>query len=83
MLTLDEFNEMSEKEQCEYVKEYCTFLMYRMEGVVIAIHLYFAGDFYIEIWHNMEMNEVEFVRTFKHSKCLDPYLKDINLKPSQ
>lgn len=79
MKSLYEFNALNEKEKLTFVKETGTFLMYRMEGVVVSLHLYHAGDFFVEIWLNMEDNEIEFIRTFKSTKCLQPYLDEISV----
>jgi hypothetical protein len=81
MKSLYEFNNLSESGKLAFVQDECIFLMYRMEGVVVALHLYYyqPGDFYVEVWHNMELNEIEFIRTFKSRKCLNPYYDEIDI----
>jgi hypothetical protein len=81
MKSLYEFNNLSENDKLAFVQDECVFLMYRMEGVVVALHLYYyqPNDFYVEVWHNMELNEIEFIRTFKSRKCLNPYCDDIDI----
>ncbi|MBC7920356.1 MAG: hypothetical protein H7Z75_04630 [Ferruginibacter sp.] len=81
MKSLYDFENLPEKGKLSFVQKECTFLMYRMEGLVVALHLYYhqPGDFYVEVWHNIEMNEVEFIRTFKSQKSLNPYCDDIDI----
>jgi len=82
MKSLYEFNNLTENDKLAFVQDECVFLMYRMEGVVVALHLYYyqPSDFYVEVWHNMELNEIEFIRTFKSRKCLNPYYDEIDIK---
>jgi hypothetical protein len=82
MKSLYDFNNLSEKEKLSFVRDDCTFLMYRLEGFVVALHLYYhqPGDFYVEVWHNIELNEIEFIRAFKNRRCLNPYFDEIDIK---
>ncbi|MES2733913.1 MAG: hypothetical protein V4714_19350 [Bacteroidota bacterium] len=81
MKSFCDFNKLSEKEQLTFVADECTYLMYRLEGYVVALHLFYhqQGDFYVEVWHNIEMNEIEFIRAFQNQRCLNPYFNEIDI----
>jgi hypothetical protein len=50
----------------------------RIEGEHRLI-LYQLDSFYIEIWYNMEDNEIQKVRSFENTEQLQPYLSQIDI----
>lgn len=84
MLTLYEFNLLPQQEKYTYVWDQCTFLAYRMETEIIRVNLYYPppyrDEFWIEVYYNSEINEVEKVISFKARRLLEPYLLCIDIK---
>ncbi len=75
-MTLDEFDALSADEQM---------VCWTMQGRYLAsryvsqyvVKLYAISTFYVEVWHNINTNQVEQLLSFSVSMALDVYLTDI------
>jgi hypothetical protein len=76
-MTIYEFLALDEIEQAEAVWA-GVMIADRIEGEHRLI-LYQLDSFYIEIWYNMEDNEIQKVRSFENTEQLQPYLSQIDI----
>ncbi|MDN5201088.1 hypothetical protein QQ008_06940 [Fulvivirgaceae bacterium BMA10] len=80
MLSLKEFNNLPKFEQCVYLWQKCSFITNRFLKDGYSINLYYAGNFYAEVWYNGNLNKVGSIKTFEKLSQLKPYLDKINIK---
>lgn len=74
-----EFNLLPRQQQVSHLYDNCVFLSQRKESERIFVSLYYAGDFYIELWVDTLTHELGRIRTFNTTLLLEPYLQSIQL----
>jgi len=74
-----QFNLLTFNDQAGYTWEHGTYLATRLEGVN-SINLYHVDKFFVEVWNNVGLIEIEKIRSFKSNMCLEPYLASFKLK---
>ncbi len=77
-MDLYQFNISSHDKRASLVWEHGTFICFRDEEDNQLV-LYDMGNFYAEVWYDLEMNVIKLVRGFKSLHCLEPYLESIKL----
>ncbi|RDC58695.1 hypothetical protein [Adhaeribacter pallidiroseus] len=77
-MTLYDFNRGSQEERLAWTWQHGAYLSYRFHlGHRIA--LYHLSEFFIEVYYQVQGNEVDYVRGFQSLELLAPYLAKIKL----
>lgn len=74
-----QFNQLLVNDQAGYTWEHGTYLATRAEGIY-SINLDRVDKFFVEVWYNPGLIEIEKIRSFKSNRCLEPFLDAIELK---
>jgi len=74
-----EFNLLPTNDQAAYTWENGTYLTAR-HWRELTINLYHVDKFFVEVWYNHKLNQVDKIRSFKSRNCLEPYLENIFLE---
>lgn len=77
-MTLDEFTLLDEAEQAGALIDHGIFIAERTYKN-FDIFLYQVGSFYVEIYHNLNFNMMQGMRSFEDSEALEPYLEAIDI----
>jgi hypothetical protein len=85
MLTFHQFRALSEAEKSDYVWQHACFLASYRADSIYCTGLFHSwgppgGDYFIEVWYNLQDDCVESWKTFRTHRLLDPYLDLINLE---
>jgi hypothetical protein len=75
MLTLNNFNALSDTEKAEAVWQ-GSFLTDREENG-LAVQLYAIDSFYVEVFYDPQANKILSFRSFNNKDLLTPYLAHI------
>ncbi|HEY5826230.1 MAG TPA: hypothetical protein VIT44_17790 [Cyclobacteriaceae bacterium] len=86
MISLDDFKYSSFEKKCDVVTTKSDYLMMRKLGNC-KIYLYYAGEFFIEVYYSPTYKKVLMINAFNDAAGLQPYaesisLEDLNLKSS-
>ena len=76
-MTIYQFNALSEMEQIETIWNVPA-VAERIENGY-KIFLFQIGSFYVELYHHLERDSTERLRTFSNADQLSPYLQKINI----
>ncbi len=79
IMTLYQFKSKHESEQTDIVDVKGELIAEREEKFC-SVQLYQVGSFYVEVYRHNHFNVVTLVSSFKNTKQLDPYLKQINIE---
>jgi hypothetical protein len=79
MLTLYEFLYLPLVARSKYIHQKCTFLLCRKESKEVYTILYYAEDFYVEIWFDSTRQELLRIRPFTKRCYLESYLEEVDL----
>lgn len=77
-MELYDFNRYNLAQRAAIIWEKGQFLAFRHRGDC-RIFLYAMGKFFAEVWYQSENNQIESVRGFKSTACLEPYLELVDL----
>jgi hypothetical protein len=81
-MTLYEFNLLPQTEKLHFVLQKCTFLAAHTPDDTYKSCLYHArgskGEFFIEVFYNTVLHDIEYWRTFQTHRLLEPYLNAMN-----
>ena len=77
-MTLDEFSLLDEPKQAEALIEHGIFIAER-HYKNFNIFLYQIDNFYVEIFHNLNFNMMQGMRSFADDEALEPYLESIDI----
>ena len=77
-MTLDEFTLLNEAKQAEALIDHGTFIAERTYKN-FDIFLYQIDNFYVEIYHNLNYNMMQGMRSFADDDALEPYLESIDI----
>jgi hypothetical protein len=78
MFTLDEFRVMSFEKKCDVITFKGTYLAQRILADC-KVFLYFAEDFFIEVFYSPKHQRVLMINAFDKAISLEPYLDKISL----
>ncbi len=78
-MTLYEFNALSDEQQMQCWMQQGQFLMTR-HTEQFAVNLYAVEGFFIEVWYNPYLNQINRLRSFSSVRALDDYLPHIWLE---
>jgi hypothetical protein len=78
MVNIHDFRVMSFEKKCEVVTYYGQFLVHRFLGEC-KVFLYYADDFFIEVFYSPKYQKVLMINAFDQSTGLEPYLEIISL----
>jgi hypothetical protein len=79
MLTLDQFKHLPNIEKGTIIFNDAEFIAERREGV-LTILLYQLYSFYVEVYYQQDLNEIQRLRTFSNTELLEPYLDQLNIQ---
>ena len=77
-MTLDEFTLLDEPRQAEALIDHGIFIAERTYKN-FDIFLYQIDNFYVEIYHNLNFNVMQGMRSFEDFDALEPYLEAIDI----
>lgn len=77
-VSVDEFNGLTTDEKAWYLWHGATFLHVYEKGKY-RINLFHLNYFYIELWYNLENNNIEEVGAFSSTDRLKPFLDRIDI----
>jgi hypothetical protein len=78
MLTISEFRVMPFEKKCDVVTYYGQYLVHRFLADC-KVFLYYADDFYIEVFYSPKHQKVLMINAFDQPIGLEPYLDRISL----
>lgn len=73
-----EYQKLNDQDKEAVVFEHGRFLANRESGDE-RVNLYGLGDFYVEVFYHVELNELVRFRAFKSSRLLEPYLDRVSI----
>jgi hypothetical protein len=76
---LYEYNVLCNDEKAQILWDNGVFVVSK-QAAGFTINLYALFDFYVEVWYNVEKNNIVKFQTFKSISRLAPYLDLINLE---
>jgi len=79
MYTLQDFRVMPFEKKCDLITFRGNYLTQRMLGDC-KVFLYYASDFYIEVFYSPKYQKVLMINAFDKPVGLDPYLDNISLE---
>ena len=79
-MTVEEFSSYSLKTQYLLLQQRGTFLLTRSTAYAWVALFEFDG-FYVEVAQAQGSGKIRFIRGFKDTKDLEPYLSQINISP--
>ncbi len=79
MLTLDQFKLLPNIEKGTIIFNDAEFIAERREGV-LTILLYQLYSFYVEVYYQQDLNEIQRLRTFSNTELLEPYLEQVKIQ---
>ena len=77
-MTLDEFTILDDSKQAEALIDRGSFIAER-HYKNFNIFLYQIDNFYVEIFHNLNFNMMQGMRSFEDFDALEPYLEAIDI----
>jgi hypothetical protein len=78
MYTLQDFRVMPFEKKCDLITFRGSYLTQRMLGDC-KVFLYYASDFYIEVFYSPKYQKVLMINAFEKAIGLEPYLDKISL----
>lgn len=79
MLTLYQFNLLNEDEKGFVLFKDGVFVGDRMD-YHFSVLLYQLYSFYVEVYYQQDLNEIQRLRTFSSTEQLEPYLERIQIE---
>lgn len=76
-MTIYQFNSLTEMEQIEAIWTVPAVAERKENGY--KVFLFHLGSFYVELYHHMERDSTERIRSFSSEDHLMPYLAKINI----
>lgn len=77
-MTSAEFSLLDEARQTEILLEKGIFITERLYKN-FTIFLYQVDQFYVEIYHNLNYNVIQGMRSFEDQEALEPFLQSIDI----
>ncbi len=78
MITLEDFKYASFEKKCDVVTSFSNYLTMRKLGDC-KIYLYYADDFFIEVYYSPVYKKVLMINAFKNAEELMPYVESVSL----
>ena len=78
MITLEDFKYASFEKKCDVVTSFSNYLTMRKLGDC-KIYLYYADDFFIEVYYSPVFKKVLMINAFKNAEELMPYVESVSL----
>ncbi len=78
MISITDFRVMPFEKKCDVITFTCDYLVMRMVGEC-KVFLYYADDFYVEVFYSPKNSKVLMINAFDKSLGLEPYLEAIGL----
>ncbi len=79
MLTIQDFRVMPFEKKCDIITFYGHYLLQRTLADC-KVFLYYADDFFIEVFYSPKHQKVLMINAFDRSIGLEPYLEKISLE---
>jgi len=79
MITLDQFDSLPNVKKGTIIFNDAEFIAERKEGV-LTILLYQLYSFYVEVYYQQDLNEIQKIRTFSNTELLEPYLEQFDIQ---
>lgn len=77
-MTDDEFDKLDENAKAYFLFASGTYIATQVDKEQYIL-LYQLDDFYVEIFHNLEDNSVQMIKSFSDIDNLNPYLEQLNI----
>lgn len=77
-MTLYDFNRSNHDQRASIINKQGKFLLIRPGGKY-SICLYSMDKFFAEVWYRIIDQEIELVRGFNSTACLEPYLNMVDI----
>lgn len=79
MITLEDFKQASFDKKCHVVTADSEYMTMRKVGEC-KVYLYFADDFFIEVYYSSKYKKVLMIHAFNKMEDLMPYVDNVSLE---
>ena len=77
-MTIKDFNQLTFERKCDFVSLFGTFLISKNIGSNVS-HVYQLGDFFVEMWYDVEESQLLGINALCSVKALDMYLDEVKI----